>query len=274
MSPSSTQSPAAQSSAAQSLVARGVFCRRGSRPVLEEIDLAFERGALAVVVGPNGAGKSTLLHHLAGLDVPASGQVEVGGRPVTSLDTASRARRIAYLPQGASIYWPLAGRDLVALGRLPHGADLGRSLSTTDAAAVDRALTRVDGMKFADRPIDALSQGERARLMLARALATEADILLADEPVASLDPAYALDTMATLRAEARRGVCVVVSLHDLGLAARFADRVIVLNGGRVAADGPAADALRPEVIDVAYGVGFRSVSIDGIIQPIAWGRPS
>ena len=109
-----------------------------------------------------------------------------------------------------------------------------------DADAVARALARVDGAALADRPIDALSQGERARLMLARALATEAGIVLADEPVASLDPAYALDAMAILRTEAARGACVVVSLHDLGLAARFADRVVVLAGGKVAADGPAA----------------------------------
>jgi len=256
------------------LVARAMVCRRGGRAVLDGIDLAFESGVLAAIVGPNGAGKSTLLHHLAGLDAPALGQVEFAGHAVTGLAAGARARRIAYLPQGAAIHWPLLGRDLVALGRLPHGADLGRPLAAADAGAVDRALARVDGTKFADRPIDALSQGERARLMLARALATEADILLADEPVASLDPAYALDAMAVLRAEARRGACVIVSLHDLGLAARFADRVIVLNGGKVAADGAAAEALRPEIIDAAYGVGFRSVSIDGIIQPIAWSRPS
>ncbi|MFZ5783622.1 MAG: ABC transporter ATP-binding protein [Pseudomonadota bacterium] len=260
------------SAADDTLVARAMVCRRGGRAVLDRIDLAFGGGLLSVIVGPNGAGKSTLLHHLAGLDAPASGQVELAGRPVSSLAAGVRARKIAYLPQAASIHWPLAGRDLVALGRLPHGADLGRPLSATDGAAVDRALTRVDGTKFADRPIDALSQGERARLMLARTLATEADILLADEPVASLDPAYALDVMAVLRAEARRGACVIVSLHDLGLAARFADRVVVLNGGRVVADGAAAEALRPEIIDAAYGVGFRSVSVDGIIQPIAWSR--
>lgn len=148
----------------------------------------------------------------------------------------------------ASVYWPLLGRDLVALGRLPHGADLGRPLSAPDADAVERALRRVDGFAFADRTVDALSQGERARLLLARTLATEADIVLADEPVASLDPAYALDTMSVLRAEAVRGTCVVVSLHDLGLAARFADRMIMLAGGRVAADGPPDEALRPAII--------------------------
>ena len=160
----------------------------------------------------------------------------------------------------------------MALGRLPHGADLSRPLAPKDATAIDRALQRVDGAALADRAIDQLSQGERARLMLARMLATEADIVLADEPVASLDPAYALDAMAVLRNEARRGACVVLSLHDLGLAARFADRVVVLAQGRVVADGPPGAALRAEVIDGAYGVGFRMVVVDGVSQPVAWTR--
>ena len=254
------------------LAARALTCRRGARPVLEAVDIAFAAGEVTAIVGPNGSGKTTLLHHLAGLDVAAAGQVELDGTPLTSLGTAVRARRIAYLPQGASVYWPLLGRDLVALGRLPHGVDLSRPISSRDADAVRRALARVDGMAFADRPIDALSQGERARLLLARTLATEADILLADEPVASLDPAYALDAMTVLRGEAQRGACVVVSLHDLGLAARFADRVIVLADGKIAADGPAEIALRAEVIDAAYGVGFRNIMIDGIVQPVAWSR--
>jgi iron complex transport system ATP-binding protein len=252
------------------MAARSLTCRRGSRTVLDAIDVAFAAEQVTAIVGPNGSGKTTLLRHLAGLDEAAEGQVELDGAPLGQLSVGGRARRIAYLPQGASVYWPLLGRDLVALGRLPHGADLGRPLAAPDVEAVERALRGVDGLAFADRAIDALSQGERARLLLARTLATEADILLADEPVASLDPAYALDTMAVLRAEAARGVCVVVSLHDLGLAARFADRVVVLTGGRIAADGPANESLKPDVIDAAYGVGFRTILLDGVPQPVAW----
>lgn len=255
------------------LAARALFCRRGPRPVLDSVDVAFAAGQVTAIIGPNGSGKTTLLRHLAGLDHAASGAVVLDGAPLSRLSAGLRARRIAYLPQGASVYWPLLGRDLVALGRLPHGADLGRPLSPLDTAAVERALRRVDGIAFADRTVDALSQGERARLLLARTLATEAEILLADEPVASLDPAYSLHTMSVLRAEAARGTCVVVSLHDLGLAARFADRVVVLANGRVAADGLPGEALRPGVIDTAYGVGFRSIVLDGVIQPVAWSRP-
>jgi iron complex transport system ATP-binding protein len=254
------------------LAVRGLVCRRGQRTVLDGIALAFAAAQVTAIVGPNGSGKTTLLRHLAGLDDAAAGEVELEGAPLGRLPAAVRARRIAYLPQGAAVYWPLLGRDLVALGRLPHGADLGRPLAAADEAAVERALQRVDGTAFADRTVDALSQGERARLLLARTLATEADVLLTDEPVANLDPAYALDTMSVLRAEAARGACVVVVLHDLGLAARFADRVVVLAGGRVTADGPAGDALRPRIIDAAYGVAFRTVTVDGVDQPVAWTR--
>ncbi len=254
------------------LAVRGLTSRRGDREVLSAIDLAFEAGEVTAVVGPNGAGKTTLLRHLAGLDAPAAGEVELGGKPLSGLGAAIRGQRIAYLAQAASAYWPLRARDVVALGRLPHGADLSRPARLSDADAVQRALQRVDGVRFADRSIDTLSQGERARMMMARALATEAAVLLADEPVASLDPAYALETMAILRAEAARGACVIVVLHDLGLAARFADRVIVLANHGVAADGPPAIALAGDVIEAAYGVGFRHILVDGVMQPVAWER--
>ena len=254
------------------LATRSLECRRGDRAVLQDVSLGFEAGTVTAIVGPNGSGKTTLLRLLAGLDPPAGGTVMLDGAPLANLGAGRRAQRIAFLPQSVQAYWPLIGRDLVTLGRLPHGADLARPLTTTDAAAVESALQRVDGLMLATRPIDRLSQGERARLMLARALATEASVLLADEPVASLDPAYALDTMAVLRAEASRGVAVVVSLHDLGLAARFADRVVLLADGCVAADGPVGEALRPAIIEAAYGVGFRLLTIDGVTVPVAWGR--
>lgn len=251
---------------------RDLVCRRGHAMVLDGIDLAFEAGQVTAIVGPNGAGKTTLLRHLAGLDAPSAGDVELRGQSLASLGPAIRAWRIAYLPQAASAYWPLRARDLVALGRLPHGANLSRPLRTEDAEAVRRALERVDGMRLAERPVDTLSQGERARVMMARALATEAAVFLADEPVASLDPAYALETMTILRTEAARGACVIVVLHDLGLAARFADRIVVLASHKIAADGPPGVALAAGVIDVAYGVTFRHVAVDGIAQPVAWER--
>jgi iron complex transport system ATP-binding protein len=254
------------------MAVRGLVSRRGGHVVLSGIDLAFAAGEVTAIVGPNGAGKSTLLRHLAGLDAPSAGQVELDGAPLSSLGAAVRGRRIAYLAQAASAYWPLRARDVVALGRLPHGADLSRPANSVDAEAVQRALQRVDGVQLADRSIDTLSQGERARMMMARALATEAPVLLADEPVASLDPAYALEAMEILRTEAARGACVIVVLHDLGLAARFADRVVVLANQKIAADGPPSLALAADVIDRAYRVGFRHVLVDGVMQPVAWER--
>lgn len=251
---------------------RRLACRRAGRAILAAVDLELDAGTLTALVGPNGSGKTTLLRHLAGLDAPAAGQVALDGQDVSALGAPVRARRIAYLAQAAAVYWPLLGRDLVSLGRLPHGADLARPLAAADSAAVEQALGRVDGAALARRALDTLSQGERARLMLARILATEAEVVLADEPVANLDPAYALDAMTVLRAEAARGAIVVVTLHDLGLAARFADRVLVLSGGQIVADGAAAEALRPEVIDTVYGVGFQAIEIDGVAQPIAWSR--
>ena len=257
---------------ASAIAVRGLVSRRGHAVVLDGIDLAFEAGQVTAIVGPNGAGKTTLLRHLAGLDMPAAGEVELHGQLLASLDPGLRARSIAYRPQAASAYWPLRARDIVALGRLPHGADLSRPLGSRDTEAIQRALERVDGVALADRPIDTMSQGERARMMMARALSTEAPILLADEPVASLDPAYALETMKILRDEAARGACVIVVLHDLGLAARFADRIVVLADHKVAADGPPGVALAADVIDAAYGVKFRHVTVDGVPQPVAWER--
>ena len=254
------------------IAARALVSRRGDVTILDRIDLAFAAGQVTAIVGPNGAGKTTLLRHLAGLDAPASGTIELDGQPLSALGPGIRAQRIAYLAQAASAYWPLRARDLVALGRLPHGADLSRPAKAADVEAVQRALQRVDGLRLAERSIDTLSQGERARMMMARALATEAAVFLADEPVASLDPAYALEAMTILRAEAARGACVIVVLHDLGLAARFADRIVVLANRSIAADGPPAVALASGVIDQAYGVGFRHVLVDGVLQPVAWER--
>ena len=166
------------------LAAHGLACHRGTRTVLRDVNVAFSTGEVVVVVGPNGSGKTTLLRHLGGLDSAVAGRVEIDGQPIDEVAPGARARRVAFLPQGASAYWPLLGRDLVALGRLPHGANLSRPLASADSDAVQRALARVDGAPLAERPIDTLSQGERARLMLGRTLATEAGIVLADEPVA------------------------------------------------------------------------------------------
>lgn len=259
---------AAQRADAMALIAASLARRLGARTVLEGVELALEPGRLCAVIGPNGAGKSTLLRLLAGIDRPDGGGVSLGGRALESMVPRERARRIAHLPQSTDAHWPLTGRDMVALGRLPHGAGL-EALGAADATAIARAMARTDTVAFAHRRIDMLSAGERARLALARALATEAEVLLADEPVASLDPAQQLAAMDALRAEATRGAIVGVVLHDLALVSRYADRVVVLAGGRVAGDGPPMAALGPDVLERVYGARFEMASI-----PVAVSDPN
>jgi iron complex transport system ATP-binding protein len=220
--------------------------------VLDAIDLALRPGEVCVIIGPNGAGKSTLIAALAGLLAPTTGQVRLDGGLLSDLERRARARRIALLPQHTDIAWPITVRSLVELGRIPHQGAFG--LRAADAAAVDRALHAAQVTDFADRPVSDLSGGERARVLIARALAGDADWLLADEPLAGLDPGHALDALSLFRAEADRGAGVLLTLHDLDLAARMADRIVVLADGRIAADGPAATALTPELLQRVYGI--------------------
>ncbi len=230
----------------ETLSASGLSVALGRRRVLADLELAFESGSFHCVLGPNGAGKSTLLRALAGL-LPHAGSARIGDAEIAAMSPKLRARRIAWLPQDHAVHWPLPVRDVVALGRMPHGASLDR-LHEADRDAVADAMARCDVAAMADRPVTELSGGERARVLLARALATGAEVLLADEPAAGLDPLHQLTIMAVLRAEARRGRVVVAVLHDLSLAARFADTVTLLHGGKVAMQGEPAAVLTAERI--------------------------
>ena len=229
------------------LTARGLNVTLAGRLVLKDVSLALSSGHLVALVGPNGAGKTTLLRALAGL-VPSEGAIEVGGAVLSSLSLRERARRFAYLPQGHVVHWPLAARDIVALGRYPHGATDPARLTPKDTEAVLRAMQATDVVEFSERRVTELSGGERSRVALARVLAVEAPIILADEPTASLDPRHQIDVMKRLRAAADRSVLVIVVTHDLGLAARFADHVLVLADGRLAAQGAPEQALSEQVM--------------------------
>jgi iron complex transport system ATP-binding protein len=247
------------------LTARGLGVRLAGRVVLNDVSLALSPGHLVALVGPNGAGKTTLLRALAGL-IPAEGEIEIGGERLSSLPLRERAKRFGYLPQGHVVHWPLPARDIVALGRYPHGATDPARLSARDAEAVLRAMQAVDVMEFSDRRVTELSGGERSRIALARALAVEAPVILADEPTASLDPRHQIDVMKNLRATADKGVLVIVVTHDLGLAARFADHVLVLREGRLVSQGTPAEALSEQVTaDVfrisAYRAEFQSEAV-------------
>jgi iron complex transport system ATP-binding protein len=235
------------------LTARGVNVTLAGRLVLNDVSLALSSGHLVALVGPNGAGKTTLLRALAGL-VPAGGAIEVGGEALSSLALRERARRFAYLPQGHVVHWPLAARDIVALGRYPHGATDPARLTPKDAEAVLRAMQATDVMEFSERRVTELSGGERSRVALARVLAVEAPVILADEPTASLDPRHQFDVMKSLGASADKGVLVIMVTHDLGLAARFADTVLVLSDGRLVSQGAPAEALSEKVMGEVFRI--------------------
>lgn len=237
----------------------------GGRRALEGVDAQFKAGRIAVVLGPNGTGKSTLLRAAAGL-IAAEGAVEVDGVVIAAMSARDRARAIGYLPQDHLVHWDVAARDLVALGRMPHRAPFAGE-SEADRAAIARALAATDTAELAERGVMSLSGGERARVLLARVLAGEPPWLLADEPLASLDPAHQLDLLDRLRAVADAGAGVVLVLHDLAQAARIADDVLVLSDGRVAATD-----LAPATIARVFGVAARRIEIDGVPRLVPLGR--
>jgi iron complex transport system ATP-binding protein len=248
------------------LTAKDISVRLGGRTIVDGVSVTLRAGELVALVGPNGAGKTTLLKALAGL-VPAAGSIELDGRPATAIKARERARRLAYLPQGHSFSWPLPAGEIVALGRYPH-ADPFSSVSENDRAAVAHAMEITGTAGFANRIVTTLSGGERARVALARVLATEAKIVLADEPIMSLDPRHQFVVMDVLRHAAQAGGAVLAVIHDLALAARYATRVLVLEKGRIVANGPPEEALDPQRIAHVFGVEADMIRIDNVSVPL------
>jgi iron complex transport system ATP-binding protein len=245
-----------------SLRAEGVeFGYVPGRAVLRGVSCALDGGRVTAIVGPNAAGKSTLLRLLLGTLRAWSGRVTLDGRDVPGLPYRERARRIAYIAQRSSVAFAFTVREVVRMGRFAAGTGW-----RADERAAGAALRRVGLLDRADEPFGVLSAGQQQRAMLARALAqldtrrpaaAPGRMLLADEPAAAMDPRHAIETLGLFRELASGGVGVGVVLHDLTLAARFADRAVVLDGsGRVAADGPVGAALDPAVLEGVFGVRF------------------
>ena len=246
----------------------------GGTDILRGIDIAIGAGELVGLVGPNGAGKTTLLRVLAGVERNHTGALRFGDQPMAELDARAAARAVAYLPQTGAVHWDLRVEDLVMLGRLPH-INGWRGASADDHAAARRAMAATDVSHLAGRRIGRISGGERARVLLARALAVESEILLADEPVAGLDPAHRLDVLEVLARRTRDGAAVVIVLHDLSMALRFCSRLVLLGEGEKVADGNPNDVLSPENLSACYGIRVHRGEADGypFVVPLENIRP-
>ncbi|QIK40700.1 ABC transporter ATP-binding protein [Pontivivens nitratireducens] len=229
---------------------------RRDRIVLDGISLHIAAGEVVGLIGRNGAGKTTLMRAALGL-IPFSGYSSL-----MQMGPRLRARHVAWLPQSREIAWPISVEALVALGRLPH--------EDTDPAPVTAALHRMDLEALRHRPATELSGGEQARVLIARTLAQQAPLLMADEPVAGLDPAHQIATMQVLGDLARGGHGVLVSIHDLGLAVRHCTRLIALDQGRIAADGPPREVLTPALLHRVFGITahFEETPQGPIFQPL------
>ncbi|MDP6930346.1 MAG: ABC transporter ATP-binding protein [Planctomycetota bacterium] len=242
------------------LSAVSLSLRLGQKEVLSGVDLDLREGSLTLLAGRNGAGKTTLLSALAGLLCPDHGEVRIGGIDVGTIAPRDRARELTLIPQEAESPFEFSGRELVMMGRHMHIPRF-RGPGVKDLAAVDEAIALVDATAFVDRSVRTLSGGERQRIGIARALATRAPILLADEPTANLDLEHALAVMGLFQRLAREGYTVVVASHDLNMVAPFADAVILLHEGRIRFDGCPEEAFAAELVEEVFGV--RSFDPDG-----------
>lgn len=240
------------------LTLEAITLKRGGRLVLDGVDVAFAAGRLTAVIGPNGAGKSSLLEVAAGLLKPQRGDVRLGDTPLPALRRQELAQRRAYLPQRVGVDWPISVERVVALGLLPQLPAFG-GLPAALLPAINRALEECDLIGLRDRPATDLSGGELARVLLARAIVGDPELLIVDEPTADLDPRHAIDAMRRLRARADAGRTVVMAIHDIDLAFRFADDVVAVREGRILAAGPAAEVMRDKTLSALYDVQVRIV---------------
>ena len=244
------------------MVLEGVSAWHGGVQVLHGLSAAFRPGRLSVVLGPNGAGKSTLLRVCLGLHPAGAGEVRLLGRPLQAWGRAALARQVAWVPQRPGAAEGYTARELVLMGRTPHLGLLGLT-GPSDAARADALLAEVGLSGMGDRPVEALSGGEQRLVLFARALAQQASGVLLDEPTAFLDVRHQVALLERARGLSRSGGWGVAVLHDVNLAAAFADDVLLLRGGRVLAQGSVAEVLTPALLGDLYGVPVVRAQADG-----------
>lgn len=255
------------------LEAKGVTVGIKGCNIVADASLSVSSGELVGLIGPNGAGKSTLLKAILGIRARDAGTVTLDGHDISLMPPRERARRIAFLPQERRVEWRLSAHDIVMLGRYPHHSGFGGP-TVEDEAAVVRALRAVDAEGLSARAVAVLSGGERTRVLLARALAVEAPLVLADEPTGALDAYHQLHVMEILHAMARRGVGVLAVVHDLALAVRFMDRVVLMAGGEVVAEGDPAAVLTPQRLAQVYRIEALRGEHDARSWLLPWSRRS
>ena len=244
------------------LSASGLFVHLEGREILSDVSFACEGGEFIGILGPNGAGKSTLLTALAGLRAPSNGQINLNGNPAKLLSPSQRAKTFAFLPQQRTIHWPVSVETVIGLGRLPH-RPFWKNASPEDEDVIHCSMRETDIEHLKERTATRLSGGEQARVLLARMLAQQAPILLADEPTSALDPAHQFAVMATFAARASGGALVLAALHDINLASRWCDRLIILKRGSVMREGAPQDILSTGLMAEVYGVDSRIVTDGG-----------
>lgn len=250
------------------ITAKQLTLKLGGTTVLDDVSLEFSPGRMTAIIGANGAGKTSLLRSLAGLVGSESGSVSLNATPIQSLSPSERAKAIGYLPQDGEPAWNVTARELVALGRLPYRNRMSAP-SSGDEEAIDAALEATDTTRFSDRTLSTLSGGEKARVKMARVLAGQPQWILADEPLANLDPPHQRDALALFRNAAKAGTGVIAVLHQLDAAAA-ADDVAILKGGKLIAFGAMGTVLTAENLEKAFDMKFDVIHHEGrpIILPL------
>lgn len=244
---------------------RNISAAYGNKQVLHDVSTEAKPGQFIALIGPNGSGKSTLLKTICGLMTPSAGAIHCGDTNVHDMPVKARARQIAYLAQSRFAAPMMSVDDVVKLGRAPYRGRLGK-ISAEGQTAIDKAIAQTQSTDLRNRRFDSLSGGEQARVLLARALAVEASVLLADEPIAALDPYFQITMMGMLKAESQSGKTVISALHDLPLAHQFCDQVWMMHEGRLFANGTPETVLTADNLKSVFSVtlpkgGFSPVSI-------------